>query len=205
MLKPTAMNKFTNSIYNNYAKDCSKLLVHIGTACTVIAAGSQVGMLMRDKKLEPKTKKFLVNQEIMVNGVCIALYYSMCEGVRVAANKIVEKGKLLSESAALAIANLKQNTTNPKDWKNTFSKDELSNGISKVLDNIKESGLYKNTADSGKSNLAKSAKDALTKFQGFKNGVGVLAVTVASVAAANFIGPAVGNYIAAKASKHSKK
>lgn len=207
MIKPTLMNKFANNIFNNYAKDSGKLLVHVGTGVTVIGASAQVGMLLADKQIEGHTKKFLVNQEIITSGACIALYYSICESVRVGVNKLVESGKVLSNSAATFIANLddKNLSANPHDWKRAFTKDELKKGISYNLEHITETAFYKNSKEALKKQIKESAKTSADVFHKFKNGIGVLSVVAASVFAGNIAGPVIGNFIASlPANKDSK-
>ena len=198
MIKPTMMNRFTNNIFSNYAKDSGKLLVHVGTGVTVIGASAQVGMLLADRDIDGKTKKFLVNQEIITSGACIALYYSICESVRVGVNKLVESGKLLSKSAATFIAGLDKdkNSVDAHDWKKIFTKEELKKGISHNLENIENTAFYKNSKEALKKQIKESAKTSLDVFQNFKNGVSVLSVIVASVFAGNIAGPIIGNFLA---------
>lgn len=201
MIKPTTMNKFSNHIFNNYAKDSGKLLVHVGTGVTVIGASAQVGMLLADKSLEPHTKKFLVNQEIITSGACIALYYSICESVRIAANKIVDSGKLLSKSTAFAVAGVAKKGAEPKEWKEVFTKEEMKKGLSYNLEHIKDSALYKNSKDTAKSGICESAKNAADVLHKYKNGIGVLSVLAASVFAGNIAGPVIGNFLASLPAK----
>ncbi len=42
MIHRTILNRVTNKIFNNYAKDSGKLLVHVGTGVTVIGASAQM-------------------------------------------------------------------------------------------------------------------------------------------------------------------
>ncbi len=207
MLKPTPMNRFSNYIFKNYAKDSGKLLVHVGTGVTVIGASAQVGMLLADKDIQGHTKKFLVNQEIITSGTCIALFYGICETTRVAVNRIVEKGKVLTATAASYIASLnKENSiADPKAWKNIFTKEEMKKGISYNLENIKYTQIFKNTKDSLKPQTAEAAKKALEVFQEYKNGAGVLSVLAASIFAGNIAGPVIGNLIASLPTKRESK
>lgn len=207
MIKPTPMNRFTNYIFKNYAKDSGKLLVHVGTGVTVIGASAQVGMLLADKDIQGHTKKFLVNQEIITSGTCIALFYGICETTRVAVNKIIEKGKILTSAAASYIASLNRETgsSNPKDWKNIFTKEEMKKGISYNLENIKYTQIYQKTKDSLKPQTAGAAKKALEVFQEYKNGAGVLAVLAASIFAGNIAGPVIGNLIASLPTKRESE
>lgn len=207
MIKPTAMNRFTNHIFKNYAKDSGKLLVHIGTGVTVIGASAQVGMLLADKQIEGHTKKFLVNQEIITSGACIALYYSICEGVRRGVNKILESGKLLTENAASYISSVNPENTDskPENWKNVFTKDEMKKGLSYNLEHITESKVYKNTKNELKSQTLEMSKRAAEVFHNYKNGVSVLAVLAASVFAGNIAGPVIGNILASLPAKKDCK
>lgn len=199
-VKPTAMTKFSNYIFKNYAKDSSKLLVHVGAGVAVIATGAQVGMLMTDKKLEPKKKNFLVKQELMINSTFLALYYTACEAVRHLVNNSIEKGKILTESCASAIANLKhEKIVEPaKNWANVFSKDELKKGISYNLENIENSDIFKKSTPELQPRIKENSIKALEKFQSFKGGAGVLSVLTASVVAGNIVGVYLGNVIASK-------
>lgn len=60
MIHRTILNRVTNKIFNNYAKDSGKLLVHVGTGVTVIGASAQIGMLLSDRKMEKHTKNSLL-------------------------------------------------------------------------------------------------------------------------------------------------
>ncbi len=207
MIKPTLINRFTNTIYKKYAKDSGKLLVHVGTGVTAIGASAQVGMLLADKDIQGHTKKFLVNQEIITSGTCIALYYGICETTRVAVNKMIEKGKVLTSSAASCISILNKDNSDckPEDWKKVFTKEEMKKGISFNLENIKYTEIYNKTKDSLKPSVAEGAKKALTVFQDYKNGAGVLSVLAASIFAGNIAGPVIGNLIASLPTKRESK
>ena len=199
-VKPTSMTKFSNYIFKNYAKDSSKLLVHVGAGVAVIATGAQVGMLMTDKKLEPKKKNFLVKQELMINSTFLALYYTACEAVRHLVNNSIEKGKILTESCAVAIANLKNDKIiePAKKWINIFTKDELKKGISHNLENIENTDFFRKSTPEIQPKIKENSIKALEKFQSFKCGAGVLSVLTASVIAGNIVGVYLGNVIASK-------
>lgn len=205
-VKPTAMTKFSNYIFKNYAKDSSKLLVHVGAGVAVIGTGAQVGMLMTDKKLEPKKKNFLAKQELMINSTYLALYYTACEAVRHLVNNSIEKGKVLTESCAVAIANLKNNKfiEPAKKWVNIFTKDELKKGISYNLENIENTDFFKKSAFEIQPQIRENSIKALEKFQSFKGGAGVLSVLTASVVAGNIVGVYLGNVIATKMTEENK-
>ncbi len=199
-IKPTSMTKFSNYIFKNYAKDSSKLLVHVGAGVAVIATGAQVGMLMKDKKLEPKKKNFLVKQELMINSTFLALYYTACEAVRHLVNNSIEKGKILTESCAVAIANLKNDKIiePAKKWTNIFTKEELKKGISHNLENIENTDFFRKSIPEIQPKIKENSIKALEKFQSFKCGAGVLSVLTASVIAGNIVGVYLGNVIASK-------
>ncbi len=199
-VKPTSMTKFTNYIFKNYAKDSSKLLVHVGAGVAVIATGAQVGMLMTDKKLEPKKKNFLVKQELMINSTFLALYYTACEAVRHLVNNSIEKGKILTESCVVAIANLKNDKIiePAKKWTNIFTKEELKKGISHNLENIENTDFFRKSTPEIQPKIKENSIKALEKFQSFKCGAGVLSVLTASVIAGNIVGVYLGNVIASK-------
>ena len=199
-IKPTSMTKFSNYIFKNYAKDSSKLLVHVGAGVAVIATGAQVGMLMKDKKLEPKKKNFLVKQELMINSTFLALYYTACEAVRHLVNNSIEKGKILTESCAVAIANLKNDKIiePAKKWTNIFTKEELKKGISHNLENIENTDFFRKSIPEIRPKIKENSIKALEKFQSFKCGAGVLSVLTASVIAGNIVGVYLGNVIASK-------
>lgn len=199
-VKPTSMTKFSNYIFKNYAKDSSKLLVHVGAGVAVIATGAQVGMLMIDKKLEHKKKNFLVKQELMINSTFLALYYTACEAVRHLVNNSIEKGKVLTESCAIAIANLKNDKIiePAKKWTNIFTKEELKKGISHNLENIENTDFFRKSTPEIQPKIKENSIKALEKFQSFKCGAGVLSVLTASVIAGNIVGVYLGNVIASK-------
>ncbi len=197
MIHRTILNRVTNKIFNNYAKDSGKLLVHVGTGVTVIGASAQIGMLLSDRKMEKHTKKFLVNQEAITSGACIAMYYSICESVRIGVNKALEGGKVLTETVAKSIAGLNKENKNIKaeDWKNIFTKKEMKKGLSYNLEHIEETDFYKNSKDVLKKQIKEAAKKSSDIFQNYKSGVSILAVLAASVFAGNIAGPVIGNYL----------
>lgn len=207
MIKPTGISRFNNYIFKNYAKDSSKLLVHVGTGVTVIGASAQVGMLLADKDIEGHTKKYLVNQEIITSGCCIGLYYTICDGTRRLANRFLEQGKFLTEKVAMGLAALNKENQNPQasKWKDSFTKDELKKGISYTLEHIQDTKIYKNASENLKPQVIENAQKTLESFRGFKNGSSVLAVLLASIFAGNIAGPILGNFIASLPAKKDCK
>lgn len=207
MIKPTGISRFNNYIFKNYAKDSSKLLVHVGTGVTVIGASAQVGMLLADKDIEGHTKKYLVNQEIITSGCCIGLYYTICDGTRRLTSRFIEQGKVLTEKIALSIASLNKDTQNQNacQWKNIFTKEELKKGLSYNLEHIQDTKMFKNTAENLKPQVLEKAQETLEAFKGFKNGASVLAVLAASIFAGNIAGPVLGNLIASLPAKKDCK
>ena len=199
------LSNFCQYMWNHYSKDGGKLLVHMGAAGWVLSSAAQIFMLMGDKSIDKKQKKFLMPQELADAGVNVIMYYSICEFIKRGGDFLVEKGLFLSEKVAKEILNLKPSNMPElalKDWKKLFSKTELKGKLSKLLKSPQNLEIFKKAASTTEKNhITEAAKKALNVFENHKNNVGTLSAIAASVLACNIITPIVRNKLAAKMQK----
>ena len=103
MNPPKFMQNFIQYMYDYYSKDCGKLLVHMGALATLFGSIAQVMAVITDKKLDKDQKKFLLPQEGADAFVNVTMTYTVCDLIKRLGDKIVEKGKFLTDDLAKAI------------------------------------------------------------------------------------------------------
>lgn len=193
MATPKFVNNFINYMFKNYSKDDGKLLVHMGALSWVFGAFAQVGAVICDKNIDKKKKKFLLPQEAADAGANVVLFYTVCDAIKRASDKLVESGKLLTQEAADAIKALKPGAGS---WKDVFTATELKGRLTDLLQDASKLDLLKG------QNITQAQKDAvknaLAKVESHKNNMGIIAAIGASVLACNVITPYVRNFIASK-------
>lgn len=228
--KPPVFQKCLSWAYRNYSQDVGKSLIHLGAVGWVLSSLAQTTMLITNKDIDKKEKKFLVPQEIADGVVNVGLYYTVSELIKRGAERLVENGKLLPagvHNAILEMAGDKQTVSNhvrgigeKLDAKNigkkgenisrfiNLSTDELNNVEirgNRVKITTKDNIIFNkfNTIKDKKqyNNLVNLAKNAKEEFAGFKNGVGVIAAVGASVIACNILTPILRNAIGNKVQK----
>lgn len=194
---PKFVDNFINYMFKNYSKDDGKLLVHMGALSWVFGAIAQVGAVICDKNIDKKKKKFLLPQEAADAGANVVLFYTVCDVIKRASDKLVESGKLLTQEAADAIKALKPGA---KNWKDVFSAAELKSNLTELLQDGSKLKLFNGQA------LTQAQKDAVSKaldaVEKHKNNMGIIAAIGASVLACNVITPYVRNFIASKWQKN---
>ena len=197
MTVPKFVNNFINYMFKNYSMDDGKLLVHMGALSWVFGAFAQVGAVICDKNIDKKKKKFLLPQEAADAGANVVLFYTVCDVIKRASDKLVESGKLLTKEAADAIKALKPSA---KNWKDVFTAAELKSNLTELLQDGSKLNLFNGQV------LTQAQKDAvnkaLTAVEKHKNNMGIVAAIGASILACNIITPYVRNFIASKWQKN---
>ena len=206
MIKPSdVVQKVSQYMFDHYSKDNGKLLVHLGALGWVLGSAAQIGVVLGDKSIDKEQKRFLLPQEAADAVVNIGMYYSICEFIKRGADKLVERGVLLTDDVAKAIAKL-----NPKNhgafdfqnWQNFFTKEELKSNLTKLLGDIDSISAFKNLSTDEQAGVKNLAKAALAKLEDHKDNVGVISAIAASVLACNIVTPYVRNIAASKIQKH---
>ena len=197
MTVPKFVNNFINYMFKNYSMDDGKLLVHMGALSWVFGAFAQVGAVICDKNIDKKKKKFLLPQEAADAGANVVLFYTVCDVIKRASDKLVESGKLLTKEAADAIKALKPSA---KNWKDVFTAAELKGNLTELLQDGSKLNIFNGQV------LTQAQKDAvnkaLTAVEKHKNNMGIVAAIGASILACNIITPYVRNFIASKWQKN---
>lgn len=204
MPMPKFFTDFTRYMYKNYSKDDGKLLIHMGAAGWVLSSMAQIGMLLGDKSIDKKQKKFLLPQESADAGINVLMYYSICDLIKKGADYIVEKGHFVTDKVVEEVLKIKPETMpdiNPKDWKSLFTTAELKGKISTLLESPEKIEFAKNYSDTQKKLLNQNAKKALDSFETHRNNVGIYAAIVASVIACNVVTPYIRNKVASRVQK----
>lgn len=191
MATPKFVNNFINYMFKNYSKDDGKLLVHMGALSWIFGAIAQVGAVISDKNIDKKKKKFILPQEAADAGANVILYYTVCDVIKKASDKVVESGKLLTKDAADAIKAIKPNANS---WKDVFSATELKSNLTKLLKNGEKLELF--NGQTLTKTQQDAIKNALEKVEAHKNNMGIIAAIGASVLACNIITPYVRNFFA---------
>lgn len=225
MFNINIFEKLSNAVWNGrYSKDVGAALIHLGAAGWVLSAAAQIGMLARNKDIDPKEKKFLIPQEIADGVINVGLYYTICQSIKGLGNKVVENGWYITQKT-----NNLLKIMNPDDWPKCnviqgFAERFFDTGITTVKkQKLRLSAFLDGSinyikginipADFVLSNAMKTAfdklkagrtveeqidllKDVQRNFNNYKNGVGVIAAVGASVLACNLITPIARNITA---------
>lgn len=205
MTPPKFISDFAQYMYNAYSKDGGKLLVHLGAASWAFGAIAQIGMLLGDKTIDKDQKKFLLPQEAADAAVNVGMYYSICELIKRGGDKLVEKGKLLTDDVVKEIVKIKPTSMGNidlKDWQKVFTQSELRGNLTELLAKAQELDIIKNASPEDKKEMLKAAKSALKNLEIHKNNVGIVSAIGASILACNVITPIVRNEIASKVQKN---
>ena len=201
----SAVQKVSQYMFDHYSKDSGALLVHLGALGWILGSAAQIGVVLGDKRIDKEQKRFLLPQEGADAVVNIGMYYSICELIKKGADKLVEKGLLLTDDVTKAIAKINP-FNNPnldyKDWKNLFTKEELKNNLTKLLKDPDSLDTFKNLSLDEKAQVKELVKAALETLENHKDNVGVISAIVASVLACNVLTPYVRNIVASKIQKH---
>lgn len=195
--------KISQYMCDNYSKDSGKLLVHLGALGWVLGSAAQIMAVAGDKNIDKEQKRFLLPQEGADAAVNVAMYYTICEAIKSGADKLVEKGALLTDDVAKAFVAIKPSLNlDYKNWKQLFTKEELKTSLTKLLEKPDNLQLLKGLSLDEKAQAKELIKTALEKLEGHKDNVGVISAIAASVIACNIVTPYVRNIVASKIQKN---
>ena len=204
MPAPKFVNKFIQYMFDTYSKDGGKLLVHLGALGWVFSSAAQLVVVATDKNIDKNKKKFLLPQEGADAAVNVVMYYSICDIIKKGADKLVEKGKLLTDDVAKALCKIKG--YDPKKdinaWNNMFTEAERKMKLTERLAEPDKLNFMKSLPKSEQIKIMPKIEDALSKFESHKNNVGTVAAVLASVLACNIVTPYVRNKVASKSQQY---
>ncbi len=209
--KPREVKKwfFDNQLtglWNLYSKDTGKMLVHTGALGWVLSSAAQIYAISSDKTIDKEKKKFLLPQEAADMAVNVGLYYSVCTLIKSGADRLIDKGKLVSGEFVKRLMELPApyKPVSEKKWSDIFLKKELKN-LSETFENVENIELSKLSKRFDIKSVENILKDAASEFSTFKNGVGCVAAIFASVLACNVITPFARNAVALRVKDHMAK
>ncbi len=97
-LKPSFLAPFNEFVARHYGKDTGKMLIHTGVVGWILSAAAQVMAIVFNDKIPKEQKMYLVPQELADAGVNILSFYTITQGCKSVASKLVKSGKLLPKS-----------------------------------------------------------------------------------------------------------
>ncbi len=202
MPAPKFVNNFIQYMFDKYSKDGGQLLVHLGALGWVFSSAAQLVVVATDKKIDKKKKKFLFPQECADAAVNVAMYYTICDLIKSGSDKLVEKGKLLTDDVVNALGKIKGpkvSVDNPLDWKKLFTPDELKNNkLTKLLEEPQKLNMFKGLKQTEIEKFLPAVNEALEVLETHKNNTGTIAAIAASVLACNLITPYTRNQVASR-------
>lgn len=104
------MSKFNllEKLWCEYSDDVGKALIHLGAAGWFFSATAQIGMIIKNKNLDKKEKRFLGAQESADGAINVVLYYTICQAIKNFGEYIVENLHLTTKDTALSIRQVKK-------------------------------------------------------------------------------------------------
>ncbi len=95
-------------LWCEYSDDVGKALIHLGAAGWFFSATAQIGMIIKNKDIDKKEKRFLVPQETADGIINVALYYTICQAIKNFGEYIVENLHLTTKDTAISIRQIKR-------------------------------------------------------------------------------------------------
>ena len=96
-------NNFKNFIFNAYAKNPGKMLLHTGAVGWILSSAAQITALAFNKKLSPEQKMFLIPQELGDAAVNILSFYTLTSGIKFIGKKLTQSCKICSKELLNAL------------------------------------------------------------------------------------------------------
>src|SRR5574344_1491024 len=90
----SGLKPFCNWVYNRYAGEQGKMLVHTGVIGWMLSAAAQVCAIVVNDKIPKDQKKFLIPQELADAAINIVSFYAVTTSVKNLATKLVSTGKI---------------------------------------------------------------------------------------------------------------
>ena len=100
-------NTLLSKIFNYYAQDVGKSLIHLGALGWFLSAAAQLTMIYRNKDIDKKEKQFLLPQETADGVINVALYYTICQGIKYGCEQLLERGHVFTQRSMDTILALK--------------------------------------------------------------------------------------------------
>ena len=109
-------NTLLSKIFNYYAQDVGKSLIHLGALGWFLSAAAQLTMIYRNKDIDKKEKQFLLPQETADGVINVALYYTICQGIKYGCEQLLERGHVFTQRSMDTILALKPVPTSCADY-----------------------------------------------------------------------------------------
>ncbi len=194
-------------IWNGYSHDPGRALIHTGALGWILCSDAQVTVIATDKKINKKEKRFLLPQEIFDGLTNVFLYYTISAGIKKSGDRLIAKGKLMTDEMADVIMKLKPESTTIKVavdgltesllHKKKITPKEAKKPIWAIINNYKNTEIYNTKWDNAKRTIFDTKMyNAKINLNSFKSGLSVVTAVIASVIASNIITPIVRNKIA---------
>lgn len=203
------LTRIKNSLFNAYADDASKMLLHMGTLGWILSAAAQIWGIANNDKIDAHQKKFLIPQEIADALVNIVSFYTVTALVQNTAKRLVFSGKISTKSIQKFCK--EHNVEYGKFFSNNIGKTvrdkikELENTVKIKGDVEKEDGFnMKGSIGRTENLLGKYKRFEHDHFEPLEGGIGVVGSVVGSILSSNIITPILRNPIAAARQKQSK-
>lgn len=205
-----------NSLFEKYAHDAGKMLLHTGTIAWIVSAIAQMWGIAKNDKLTPDEKKFLIPQEAFDAGINILSFYILTNSIQKFTHKFATSGKIIKsgikefcEKEGIAFGNWKENnigkvlsskidemTSKIKDYettKNVIKSNNLEHGadVFETINNqIKNCQAIKETYEGKRQ-----------EYEKFASGCKVVGNIAGAVVSSNIITPLLRNPLAARRQK----
>ena len=116
------LQKMTNFAWGQYSDDVGKALIHLGAAGWFLSAAAQLFMIANNKNIDKKEKKFLIPQEISDGIINVVLYYTICQQIKSAGEKLLETGRIMTQNTHNVLMNMSINEMcNSRDFIKTLA------------------------------------------------------------------------------------
>lgn len=104
------MSKFNllEKLWCEYSDDVGKALIHLGAVGWFFSAAAQIGMIIKNKNIDKKEKRFLGAQETADGAINVGLYYTICQAIKNFGEYIVENLHLTTKDTAISVRQIKK-------------------------------------------------------------------------------------------------
>lgn len=226
MLRINPYNSLLKKIWDYYAEDVGKSLIHLGAFGWFLSSAAQLGMIVRNKNIDKKEKQFLIPQEIADGVINVGLYYTICQAIKKGCEQLLERGVFMTKRTFDTIQALKTTPNSNSDFIKAMSEffvrhRLVKNSEGNLSDFYKGAINLLNKTEKEREKILSSSKNrmlwpvfglahttkrtkqmrnmlnlGLKEYTLFKNGVGVIGAVGASILACNIITPITRNLTA---------
>lgn len=110
------ITKGTTKVWEKYADEPAKGLLHLGAVGWVLSCIAQTFMLVTSKDIDADKKKFLIPQELTDGVVNVGLYYTITAAIKKFADSLVEKGHIIGDKTYQFIIKYKNNAVSLEEY-----------------------------------------------------------------------------------------